>query len=62
MALDLSGFSSRFRSRLTWAGQDVALLVLQGRAEAGRAAVLGLGVVASPLPVPHAPATVAAAL
>ena len=47
---------------LTWAGQDVAFLVFQGRAQARHAPELGLRVVADPLPVPDSPAAVSAAL
>lgn len=50
------------RGPLTWAGQDVALLVLQGRAQARQPAELGLRVVANALPAPDAPAAVSAAL
>lgn len=52
----------RFLNPLTWAGQNVALLVFQGRAQAGHAPILGLRVVANALPVPNAPAAVSAAL
>lgn len=53
---------SRLFDPLTWAGQNVALLVLQGRAQARHAPVLGLGAVANTLPVPNASVTVPAAL
>lgn len=52
----------RLLNPLTWAGQNVALLVFQGRAQARHAPIPGLGVVANTLPGPDAPAAVAAAL
>lgn len=52
----------RLLNPLTWAGQNVALLVFQGWAQARHAPVLGLGVVANTLPAPNAPAAVTATL
>lgn len=52
----------RRTSPRTWAGQNVALLVFQGWAQARHSPVLGLGVVANTLPAPNAPAAVAATL